>query len=159
MSLASEAEAMGLEETQQVGRMLLSFLNTFPGIPNDIAEGAILYEQLQAKTVCMSMSTIQGTYITDWDIVGRREAEYQFKIVYRIRPGNSVDKRLTADEVLDAFGEWVNGQTPDIGAGKTVLELRPATKSAVVDANAQGDEDHQILFLMRYQIGADGATS
>lgn len=50
-----------------------------------------------------ALSTIQGTYITRRYILGGYQAEYQFKLIYRIKPGDSIDKRLEADELLNHF--------------------------------------------------------
>lgn len=69
----------------------------------------------------MALSTIQAAYITKKYILGGHEAEYQFKVIYRIKPGTSNDKRLSADEVLNSLGDWAAGQRPDLGRGSALL--------------------------------------
>lgn len=138
------------EEEDRVSRNVLKWLNTFPGIPE--AVGSIKYEVLKDDTVCMALSTVQGAYIVERNIIGGYTAEYQFKVIYRIKPGNSMDQRLKADECLDALGDWAAGQKPDIGRGLTVQELEAATRSSLYAMYENGDEDHQIFLRMTYQV-------
>ena len=70
------------EEEDKVSRNLLKFLNTFPDIPPSV--DAIKYEFLRDDIPGMALSTIQGTYIAERNIIGGYTAEYQFKIIYRI---------------------------------------------------------------------------
>ena len=87
------------EEVDKISRSMLVWANTFPEKPVDI----IKYEFLsadQGDETGMALSTIQGTYITKRFILGGYQAEYQFKLIYRIKPGRSNDKRLEADELL-----------------------------------------------------------
>lgn len=93
------------EEVDKISRSMLVWANTFPEKPVDI----IKYEFLstdQGDETGMALSTIQGTYITKRFILGGYQAEYQFKLIYRIKPGRSNDKRLEADELLNHFGDW-----------------------------------------------------
>ena len=81
------------EEVDKISRSMLVWANTFPEKPVDI----IKYEFLsadQGDETGMALSTIQGTYITKRFILGGYQAEYQFKLIYRIKPGRSNDKRL-----------------------------------------------------------------
>ena len=87
------------EEVDKISRSMRVWANTFPEKPVDI----IKYEFLsadQGDETGMALSTIQGTYITKRFILGGYQAEYQFKLIYRIKPGRSNDKRLEADELL-----------------------------------------------------------
>ena len=102
------------------------------------------------------MSTIQAAYIVKKYLLGGYEAEYQFKLIYRVKPGNSIDKRLKADEVLNAIGDWANGQKPDIGDGKRVVSLEPTTRSSLFAVYENGEEDHQILMKMNYEVIKNG---
>ena len=100
----------------------------------------------------MAMSTIQAAYIVKKYILGGYQAEYQFKVIYRIKPGNSNDKRLKADELLNALGDWTLTQTPDIGTGRRVIRVEPTTRSSLFAMYDNGDEDHQILMKMNYEV-------
>ena len=145
--MAQVKKAVSAAEEYQVSRKLLVWLNTYPEKPVDL----IRFEFLPADTTAMAMSTIQAAYILQKYILGGYKAEYQFKLIYRIKPGNSNDKRLKADELLDALGDWTIGQRPDIGEGKTVVSVEPTTRSSLFAVYENGDEDHQILMKLTYE--------
>ena len=146
--MAQVKKAVSAAEEYQVSRKLLVWLNTYPAKPVDL----IRFEFLPADTTAMAMSTIQAAYILQKYILGGYKAEYQFKLIYRIKPGNSNDKRLKADELLDALGDWTIGQRPDIGEGKTVVSVEPTTRSSLFAVYENGDEDHQILMKLTYEV-------
>ena len=146
--MAQVKKAVSAAEEYQVSRKILVWLNTYPEKPVDL----IRFEFLPADTTAMAMSTIQAAYILKKYILGGYKAEYQFKLIYRIKPGNSNDKRLKADELLDALGDWTIGQRPDIGEGKTVVSVEPTTRSSLFAVYENGDEDHQILMKLTYEV-------
>ena len=146
--MAQVKKAVSAAEEYQVSRKMLVWLNTYPEKPVDL----IRFEFLPADTTAMAMSTIQAAYILKKYILGGYKAEYQFKLIYRIKPGNSNDKRLKADELLDALGDWTIGQRPDIGEGKTVVSVEPTTRSSLFAVYENGDEDHQILMKLTYEV-------
>lgn len=146
--MAQVKKAVSASEEYQVSRKLLVWLNTYPEKPVDL----IRFEFLPADTTSMAMSTIQAAYILQKYILGGYKAEYQFKLIYRIKPGSSNDKRLKADELLDALGDWTIGQRPDIGEGKMVVSVEPTTRSSLFAVYENGDEDHQILMKLTYEV-------
>lgn len=80
----------------------------------------IKYESLDTaigEETAMALSTIQGTYITKQYILGGYQAEYQFKLIYRIKPGNSNDRRLEADELLTTSGTGPGRTCPTLEMG------------------------------------------
>lgn len=137
-------------EEDKVSRQLLIWLNTFPDIPVDVA--SIQYETLDTDKPGMALSTIQGTYIVERNIIGGYTAEYQFKLIYRLKPGRSMDTRLKADEILDRLGDWASAQRPDIGEGLRVQDMEQTTRSSLFAALKDGWEDHQIFMRMTYQV-------
>ena len=141
-------QAVSAAEEDQVSRKLLVWLNTYKEKPVDL----IRFEFLPADTSAMALSTIQAAYIVQKYILGGYKAEYQFKLIYRIKPGNSNDKRLKADETLNAIGDWATGQRPDIGDDKAVVRIEPTTRSSLFAVYENGDEDHQILMKMTYEV-------
>lgn len=141
-------KAVPSAEEDQISRKMLVWLNAFPQKPVDV----IRFEFLPADSPAMAMSTIQAAYIVKKYILGGYQAEYQFKVIYRIKPGNSNDKRLKADELLNALGDWALTQTPDIGTGRRVIRVEPTTRSSLFAMYDNGDEDHQILMKMNYEV-------
>lgn len=160
MSLTSEKPVsyVTAEEEDKISRNVLIWLNTFPDIPDAVLEGnpmtPINFEFLMDNIPCMALSTIQAPYITKRYILDGYEAEYQFKVIYRIVPGNttSPDKRLKADELLDRLGDWVQRGTPDLGNGIRALRVEATTRSSKFAEYENGDEDHQILMKMTYEV-------
>ena len=140
--------AVPASEEGLVTRKLLAWLNTFPKKPVKL----IQFEYLPADTVGMALSTIQAAYIIKKYILGGYQAEYQFKVIYRINPGDSNDARLKADELLNNIGDWASGKKPDIGDGKRVVSLEPTTRSSIFAMYENGDEDHQIFIKMIYEV-------
>lgn len=146
------------EEEDKISRNVLIWLNTFPDIPDSVLAGnpmtPINFEFLTDNRPCMALSTIQSPYILDRYILGGYKAEYQFKVIYRIIPGatSSPDKRLKADELLDRLGDWVSRGKPDLGPGIRALKVEATTRSSLFAMYENGDEDHQILMKLTYEV-------
>lgn len=146
------------EEEDKISRNVLIWLNTFPDIPDAVLAGnpmtPINFEFLTDNRPCMALSTIQAPYIVERYIVGGYKAEYQFKVIYRIIPGttSSPDKRLKADELLDRLGDWVSRGKPDLGPGIRALKVEATTRSSLFAMYENGDEDHQILMKLTYEV-------
>lgn len=138
-------------EEESIGRKLMVWLNTYQPVKELTYNGQIDYETLPADTVCMAMSTIQGAYITRRYIGGGHQAEYQFKIIYRVKAATG-PKKLDADIALDAYGDWASTNKPDLGVGISNAKVQPMSRSALFAAYDNGDEDHQILMKLTYEV-------
>lgn len=139
-------------EVDDISRSMLIWANTWPDKPVDI----IKYEFLsvdQGDETGMALSTIQGTYITRRYITGGYQGEYQFKLIYRIMPGRSNDRRLEADALLNHFGDWARKNLPDLGDEIRALRVEPTTQSSKFAAYEGGYEDYQILMKLTYEVG------
>lgn len=156
VTVKQKAKAVSLEtasKIDQISRSMAVWINTFPDKPVEI----IKYEQLDVSTTtdsgtAMALSTIQGTYITKRYILGGYQAEYQFKLIYRLKPGTSNDKRLDADELLNRFGDWARATLPDLGDGIRALRVEPTTQAAKFASYDDGYEDYQILMKLTYEV-------
>lgn len=137
-------------EQEQISRLLLAWLNGYPDKPVTV----INYEFLKDGEPGMALSTIQAAYKTKQYILGGYQGQYQFKIIYRVQPGNSNNNRLKADELLNSFGDWVsaNGTLPNLGDGIRCLKVEATTRSSLFGRYENGDEDHQILMNMFYEV-------
>lgn len=145
-------EFVPAREENGISRNVLDWLNTFPGLPLCIER--LDYEFMDADTVCMALSLVQSAYIVERFIDGSYTADYQFKIIYRINPGEAF-ARLAADELLDQLGAWADGQTPYIGDGLEVQELEQTMPASLFARMEGGWEDHQIFFRMTYKVGPE----
>ena len=137
------------EETDQISRVVLMWLNQYPNKP----VSNIKYEFLLDDRPCMALSTIQAAYKTRQYITGGYMAQYQFKIIYRLQPTTD-NERLMADELLNMIGDWSTfpGNKPALGAGKRAVKLECNTRSSLFAAYDNGSEDHQILMTLSYEV-------
>lgn len=141
------------EEVDKISRSMSVWANTFPDKPVAVIRYEFLdIDEKTGDETAMALSTIQGTYITRRYILGGYQAEYQFKIIYRIKPGNSNDKRLQADETLNRFGDWSMTQKPDLGESINALRVEPTTQSSKFAEYEDGYEDYQILMRLTYEV-------
>lgn len=138
------------EEQDKISRNVLKWLNTFPEIPDMV--DTINYEFLKDDITGMTLSTIQGAYVAERYILGGYKAEYPFKVIYRIKPGNSMDKRLKADELLDHLGNWASRGRPDLGEGLRSIRVGVTSPSSMFAVYENGDVDHQILMKLTYEV-------
>ena len=137
------------EEVDRISRSMLVWANTFPDKPVTVIKYEFLdIDDAAGDDAAMALSTIQGTYITQQYIIGG----YQVKIIYRIKPGTSNDKRLQADEMLNHFGDWARTQHPDLGDGINALRVESTTQSSKFAAYEDGYEDYQILMRLAYEV-------
>ena len=134
-------------ETDNVSRSMLAWLNSYPQKPVDL----IAYEFLDTDKPSVALSTIQGAYKTKQYITGGYVAQYQFKVIYRVQAASNND-RLNADETLNEMGDWMadRANAPDIGF--RVLRVVCDSRSSLFAAYENGDEDHQILMTMTYEV-------
>lgn len=136
-------------EQEQISRLLLAWINQFPDKPVNVVN----YEFLKDGEPSMALSTIQAAYKLRQYITGGYSAQYQFKIIYRVQPTTNND-RLKADELLNAFGDWATSRSdlPVLGDGIRCQKVEATTRSSLFGRYENGDEDHQILMIMNYEV-------
>lgn len=137
-----------------IGQKIAAWINSYPDLPPDLYKGSITYDYLPTDKKAITLEPVQGNYISDPDIVGGYEASYRFKLVYRLKPGDSSYNRISADSLLDDMGKWTMEQKPDIGGGFIVNKIYPTTLSAKIASYNNGDEDHQIFIMVEYSVPA-----
>lgn len=155
MSRRSESKKIAFVEKAEednIARRLLTGLNKCPDLPNNLYRGTILYETMAAEEICMAVSVIQGAYISKQYILGGHEAKFPFKLIYRIIPGSSIDARLEADETLNKIGRWISDNLPNLGDGVRAVSVKTDSRSTMFAAYEGGDEDHQILLTLTYEV-------
>ncbi len=131
-----------------MSRAVRQWLNTYPNKPLSKLD----FEWL-GDDGGLCISTIQAAYKTKQFIDGSYQAQYQFKIIYRTT-AKSADERMSADEVLDAYGAWAeaNADSLTIADGFRVRKVKRDTAAALF-ARYEGDvEDHQILLTLIYEV-------
>ena len=134
------------KEADRVSRLLLIWLNRWPDKPVRRIE----YEYLDDEE-SMALSLVQGAYKSGEYILGGYEATYQFKVVYRLS-ANTIDRRLSADEKLNALSDWITSSVPPVlGGNITRVKFTVNARSALFGRYDDGTEDHQILMTMTYE--------
>lgn len=144
----NRVDLVSAAEEARISRDIMVWINGWSGIPETISR--INFEQLEADKPSMALSTIQGAYIIRRYITGGHMGEYQYKLIYRIKPATSNDARLKADEVLNDFGAWAEANPPVIGNGNT--KMVATSRAGLFAAYDNGDEDHQILMKLTYEV-------
>lgn len=138
---------VSVEEQAQISRVLRAWLNQFPDLPVAKVDFESLGEEFG-----VALSTIQAAYKTRRYIDGTYQAQYQFKIIYRLI-ATTTDERLKADEVLNRMGAWAETETkPDFGENIRVRQIRRDTESSLFDRYDNNVEDHQILMTLIYEV-------
>lgn len=136
------------QEEDGISRSVLIWLNSYENLPVDV----IKHEILNADEAGMILSVIPGTYITQRYIYGGHRAEYNFAVVYRFKPGNSIDKRLKAESDMNAFADWLTENKPNLGNNISVVSVQQMTRAAMVVPHENGDEDYQFSIRITYEI-------
>lgn len=141
----------GLEQ-DQVSRALLMWLNQYPEKPVSRIE----FEYL-SDAPGLSVSSITAPFKISEYISGAYEAQYQFAVLYRIKP-NISGERLNAVELLDNLGKWAEAREdkPALGAGKTVTMIERNSTATMIARYDDGTEDYQVLLNMIYEVKNNG---
>lgn len=144
----SQVVLTAAQEEQAVVRSVMVWINTYSDLPVSI----INFEQLRPDASSMALSVIQSARIVRRYINGGHEGELQFKLIYRLKAGTSNDARLKADELLNAIGDWAASNPPSLGDNITVRKVEATTRSALFAVYENGDEDHQIMMKLNYEV-------
>lgn len=140
-------------EVDDIARKVLTWANQFPEKPVAV----ILYEHIlidpaTGDETAMKLMTIPGSFISKRYILGGHKAEYNFQIVYRIKPGNSNDRRLKAVAMLNRFGDWALENRPSLGDGVNAIKVEPTTQAALLQPYNDGYEDYLITLKLTYEV-------
>lgn len=143
-------------ESKEISRSVLAWANGCPYIPDGI--NRINYEQFMSSTSgevltpSMIISTVAAASIIRRYITGGHRGEYQFALVYRIKPRNSNSERLNADEALNDFGDWAIANPPILGNGIVAVKVETISRGSFVGNYDNGDESHQIPLKLTYDV-------
>lgn len=150
--MADERRYVSGLEQDQVSRSLLIWLNQYPQKPVPRIE----FEYLP-NAPGLSVSSITAAFKTEEYISGAYEAQYQFAVLYRIKPEAS-GERLNAVELLDNLGKWAQAREdkPILGPGKTVTAVERNSTATMIARYDDGTEDYQILMNLLYEVKNHG---
>lgn len=136
-------------EHNDLDRLMLAWANQFPDIPETVM--SISFEHFASKAVNMILSPVGATKKTD--ILGNYTVEYPFELHYQIAPtGSSDDKRLKANELLNAFGAWAETEKPDLGNGRAVLRVEATAYANYLGVTNDEYEEYMIPLKLTYEV-------
>lgn len=136
------------DEEHSVARTLLRQLNSYAQLPVD----AVRYELLPAGEHTMAFHVEQSANKTQQYITGGYRAELRFSLYYRIQPGDSGLARIEADEALDALGDYLTENLPDLGERCHAKSLAVSRRASLSGEWDNGDEDHALTLRLVYEV-------
>lgn len=136
-------------ERASIDRNVLIWLSSYPDLPVDAVKTEA---QLGVNEPGMAISSITSAYINKAYICGGYQAEYLFTLIYRIKPGNSPDKSLKANELLNHMGDWARRNKPNLGEGIRIQKVEPISIAQTYALYEDGDEDHHIPIKITYEV-------
>lgn len=140
-------------ERARIDRNVLKWLSKWPDLPDDITKSMVVPESYLLPDVPgMALSKITTAYVNRRYILGGYEADYDFKIIYRIKPGKNMALSLQANELLNRLGDWASRNKPDLGEGIRVRRVTPTSQADLYAPYENGDEDHQIMMRITYEV-------
>lgn len=137
-------------ERSRIDRKVLAWLNEYPDLPVDVVKTE---PQLPINEKGMALSASTNAYYSRRYITGGYEAEYSFRIIYRVKPGDSMNARLEALEALNQMGDWCSENFPDLGEEIRVLKVTPTSSAELYAPYENGDEDYFIEMTLTYEVG------
>lgn len=145
----TEKTRVAPNERSKIDRNVLIWLNKFPDLPVMLITTE---SQLAVDKTGMAVSAVTNAYINKSYILGGYQAEYNFTLIYRIKPGKSPDASLSADELLNQIGDWCIYEKPDLGEEIRVLKVTPTSQAELYALYENGDEDHHISIRIVYEV-------
>ena len=137
-------------ERSGIDRKVLAWLNQYPELPVAVVKTE---PQLPLNEKGMALSAATNAYYGKRYIMGGYQAEYSFRIIYRIKPGDSMNARLEALETLNTMGDWCSENFPDLGEEICVLRVSPTSSAELYAPYENGDEDYFIEMSLTYEVG------
>lgn len=137
-------------ERSKIDRKVLAWLNQYPDLPVSVIKTE---PQLPINEKGMALSASTNAYYSRRYIMGGYQAEYSFRIIYRVKPGDSMNARLEALEALNQMGDWCSENLPSLGDEIRVLKVSPTSSAELYAPYENGDEDYFIEMSLTYEVG------
>lgn len=161
--MATPKISFDLDGSEAVSSVLLTLLNTFPGL----GTRKVLFSTLAETSGIGFFPTSGAAILSDTeDITGhvKQVCLYPFTIVYRSAP-RSEEQKLKVKELLDTLGKWLERQPviingtehqistyPTLSSGNRVIKSISRSNPAHLSATYQDNvEDWAISATLRYE--------
>lgn len=119
-------------------------------------------EDVTPKPNVIGLFPTQGAVYVSKYISGAFEAQYPFRLMYRVKPGSD-DSKITAGDVLGLIGEWMEGRSitynddsyqvsayPELTDGREITAIERQTTASLFALYDDGTADYQITMVARY---------
>ena len=152
-----------VDAEEKISNVLLTLLNTYPGLDTGVIEFARLSETSGIGFFPSSspVMLIDNHYITGWVY---QRCRYSFDVIYRSAPQSDAQK-IRVKEFLDGLGRWLEQQPvsinetsykletyPEIESGaRKIRKITRVTPAFMMTANPNGIQDWAISLEMIYQ--------
>lgn len=149
---SSEKQRLSVSAAERIkiDRKLLAWLNQYPNLPVSVIKTE---PQLPINEKGMALSASTNAYYSRRYIMGGYQAEYSFRVIYRVKPGDSMNARLEALEELNQMGDWCSENLPSLGDEIRVLKVSPTSSAELYAPYENGDEDYFIEMSLTYEVG------
>jgi hypothetical protein len=98
-------------------KSLINLINDFPGLPPEIKESGVLFEQLVPDEISMCLSTIPTNSIVEQrTICGKYTGVYNFKIIFQNMSVTN-EQRINAQDLLEKLASWLEKTPIENSAG------------------------------------------
>lgn len=155
-------------ELQDVQETLITLINSFPELPEQVKKDGVSLENLKPKNVSMCLSTVLNPYKVRVDIDGSYLAKYQFKIIFQTMDTNN-NQRIDSQALLSKIGEWLEGRTlalnsgltyemgdyPSLSDGRRIIKLCKDTIPKLVYRLPSNIEVSEAKFTLEYYVKND----
>ena len=138
-----------MNQDNQISRVMLKYLNSWSDKPCEIRletmdKAPILFS--------MAMQQLSGTVITKKYVDGSFFGAWPFAVYVRFG-GVDTGKRLNADAILHALGEWLcnAAELPDLGDKRTAISFEMTSLPAIAAQYDDGGVDYQAVFRLNYR--------
>jgi hypothetical protein len=138
-------ELVSVTQNADIERAVVAWLNSYESKPCRVDYGFL------GKNSGLAVGTIQSAFKVRKYINGGYLAQYQFELVYRLIASNA-DERITADELLNTIGEWMENNIPAPPAGVNRWKINRTTGAAHITSYDNGAEDHAIQMTIFYEV-------
>ena len=145
MAKAKTVTLVSASENKRIERAVVTWLNTYEDKPCRVDYGFL------GKTSGLAVGTIQSAHFVARYITVGYKAQYQFELVYRLIASNA-DERISADELLNTIGEWMENNIPEPPAGINRWKVNRSTGAAHITSYDNGAEDHAIQMTSIYEV-------
>lgn len=155
-------------ELEDIQKTMITLINSFPELPEQVRQNGIMFEQLKPRSICMCMSTISNPIRLNTYICGSYTAKYPFKLFLQTM-STSDKQRIDSQAILSKIGEWLEGRTivssdgnlyrmedfPKMSDKREITQIYRTTTVKLVERLAPNIEISEAGYAVEYYVQND----